>query len=381
MTKTKTLLKGLLGATALSALSAGTAFAAGTAAGTTVSNTFTLDYNVGATPQTQITGAAATTFVVDRLIDVNVSPNAGTNVAPGAQDQPLAFTLQNEGNDTQGYVLTAANVAVGDDFDASNLTIFYVIDANNDGINNDGAPVAYDGTSTPDVAADQRVFVTIEGDIPAATEGQTSDITLLAETAVTGGAGTLVTEDTDGNDIDTVENVFADAAGDVAGDIIEDGSHSATNTYTVTAANISAVKAVDIFAETPNATNDCTAIPGVPAPQTATKLDQYAIPGACVEYTITASNTGSAAATSIDIADTLPDNLTFVAASATGFLDGATPAAQAGSFTTLPTANQDCFATACVVEYTGGELQDGSATPTTGVITIRALIASSKPNP
>jgi len=377
MTNTKLLLKSLLGATALTALSAGTAFAGGTAAGTTVTNTFTLDYNVGTTPQTQVTGDTPTTFVVDRLIDVNVAPNAGTSVAPGAQDQPLNFTLTNEGNDDQGYVLTAANVAAGDDFDASNLVISYVVDTNGDGINNDGAPVAYNGTSTPDIAPDQIVFVTIEGDIPAATQDQTSDITLLAETAVTGGSGTLVTEDTDGNDNAAVENVFADAAGDVTGDDAEDGSHSATNTYTVSTADITAEKLVSIFAEVPNATNDCAVIPGTPAPQTNDQDDQYAIPGACVEYTITATNTGAAAANSIDIADTLPDNLTFVAASATGFLDGAS--APAGSFTTLPTANQDCFATPCVVEYTGGELQDGSGTPTTGVVTIRAILASSKP--
>jgi len=377
MTNTKLILKGLLSATALTAFSAGTAFAGGTTAGTTVTNTFTLNYNVGTTPQPPVTGDTPTTFVVDRLIDVNVAPNAGTNVAPSSQDQPLNFTLTNEGNDDQAYVLTAANVAAGDDFDASNLVISYVVDANGDGVNNDGAAVVYNGTSTPDIEPDQIVFVTIEGDIPAATQGQTSDLTLLAETAITGGSGTLVTEDTDGNDNAAVENVFADAAGDVTGDDAEDGSHSATNTYTVSTADITAEKLVSIFAEVPNATNDCAVIPGTPAPQTNDQDDQYAIPGACVEYTITATNTGSAAANSIDIADTLPDDLTFIAASATGFLDGA--AAQAGSFTTLPTANQDCFATPCVVEYTGGELQDGSTTPTTGVVTIRALIASSKP--
>lgn len=380
MTKTKTLLKGLLGATALTALTAGTAFAGGTAAGTTVTNTFTLNYNVGTTPQPEVTGDTPTTFVVDRLVDVNVASNAGTTVAPGAQDQPLSFTLTNEGNDTQAYVLTAANVAAGDDFNAANLNIFYVVDTNGDGINNDGAPVAYNGTSTPDIAPDQRIFVTIEGDIPGGlAQDDAANITLLAETAVTGGTGVLVTEDTDGNDNAAVENVFADAAGDVSGDDAADGSHSATNTYTVTAANIVAVKAVDIFAEVPNATNNCAVIPGTPATQSSDEDDQYAIPGACVEYTITATNSGAAAANSIDIADTLPDNLTFIAASATGFLNGS--AAQAGSFTTLPTANQDCFATPCVVEYTGGELQNGSTTPTTGVVTIRAIIASSKPNP
>ena len=376
MTKTKIILKGLLGATALTALTTGTAFAAGTTAGTSVDNTFTLDYNVGATPQPRITPAAPTTFVVDRLIDVNVSPNAGTNVAPGAVDQPLAFTVQNEGNDDQAYVLTAANVAGSDDFDASNLTIFYVIDANNDGINNDGAPVAYDGTSTPDVAPDQLVFVTIEGDIPGgAVQDDTSDITLLAETAETGGSGTLVTQDTDGNDNAVVENVFADADGDVDADV--DGAHSATNTYTVSTADLAAVKLVEVFNEAPASTAACGTFPGTAGTQATDATDQYAIPGACVEYTITATNSGAAAATDIDISDTLPVNLTFAGATFTGFEDGT--ATSVGSFTTLPTAGQDCFATPCVVEYTGGELQDGSTTPTTGVVTIRAIIASSAP--
>jgi len=320
MTKTKTLLKGLVGATALTALSSGTAFAAGTEAGTLVSNTFTLDYNVGTTPQPPVTGDTPTTFVVDRLIDVNVAANTGTSVAPGSTDQPLAFTLTNEGNDDQGYVLTPGNVVSGDDFDATNLSVFYVIDANGDGINNDGAPVAYNGTSTPDIAPDQIVFVTIEGDIPgAAGEGETSNITLLAETAVTGGSG--------------------------------------------------AVKAVEIFAEVPNATNDCAIIPGTPAAQTNDGNDQYAIPGACVEYTITATNSGAATATAIDIEDTLPANLTFVAASASGF-------STAGTFSTLPTANQNCSTTPCVVVYDGAELTDGSTTPTVGTVTIRALINS-----
>ena len=365
MTNTKVILKGLLGATALTALSTGTAFAAGTAAGTTVSNTFTLDYSVGTTPQPPVTGDTPTDFVVDRLIDVNVAENAGLDVAPSSQDQPLSYTLTNEGNDTQSYVLTAANAA-GDDFDASNLEISYVIDANGDGINNDGAAVVYDGTSTPDIAPDQIVFVTIEGDIPAATQGQTSDITLLAETALAGGSGTLVTEDTDGNDILAVENVFADAAGDVTGDDAADGSHSATNTYTISTADLTADKTVSVFAQTPDGSNDCAVIPGTPATPVA---DQYAIPGACVEYVITATNSGAATATAIDIEDTLPPNLTFVAATASGF-------STAGTFSTSPTANQNCSSTPCVVIYDGAELTDGSTTPTVGTVVIRALINS-----
>jgi len=175
-----------------------------------------------------------------------------------------------------------------------------------------------------------------------------------------------VTEDTDGNDILAVENVFADAAGDVTGDDAADGSHSATNTYTISTADLTADKTVSVFAQTPDGSNDCAVIPGTPATPVA---DQYAIPGACVEYVITATNSGAATATAIDIEDTLPPNLTFVAATASGF-------STAGTFSTSPTANQNCSSTPCVVIYDGAELTDGSTTPTVGTVVIRALINS-----
>lgn len=368
MTKTKLLIKGLLSATALTAISTGTAFAAGTTAGKIVSNTFTLDYNVGTTPQTQITGTAPTTFVVDRLIDVNVAPNAVTTVAPGAQNELLNYTLTNEGNDTQAYVLTAANVATGDDFGTANISILYYVD-DGDGVfepgGDDGAPITYNGTSTSDVPADGILFVQIESDMAAIVDnGDEADMTLLAETAVTGGAGTLETEDGDGNDIDAAENVFADASGVLTDDTVTDGSHSALNTYIVLAADLDAVKAVSVYAQTPSAANDCAVIPGVPATPVA---EQYAVPGSCVEYTITATNSGAATATGIVIDDTLPPELIFIAASDSGF-------STAGSFSTLPSANQDCAATPCQVVYDTAQLTDGSTTPTVGVVTIRALV-------
>ena len=57
----------------------GVAFAAGTDAGTTVSNTFTLDFSVGGVAQTQITNdgvgpnPAPTSFTVDRRVDLTVT--------------------------------------------------------------------------------------------------------------------------------------------------------------------------------------------------------------------------------------------------------------------------------------------------------------------
>ena len=108
MTNTKILLKALLGATALTVFTTGTAQAQNnfTQAGTSVSNTFTLDYKVGGVDQPQIDSTATPTlFTVDRLVDLTVTSNGDNTVAPGATDEELVFSVTNEGNDTQAYSL------------------------------------------------------------------------------------------------------------------------------------------------------------------------------------------------------------------------------------------------------------------------------------
>ena len=81
----------------------------------------------------------------------------------------------------------------------------------------------------------------------------------------------------------------------------------------------------------------------------------YMTPGNEVIYKITVTN-GSDATTSadnIDIADTLPDNLTFLSASITGFTGGTL---------SEPTAQTDCTGGNCVVSLTGASLpEDQSA--------------------
>ncbi|MEZ5914919.1 MAG: hypothetical protein R3C42_04755 [Parvularculaceae bacterium] len=62
----------VIGAAAMVAtlVASGPAYAAGTNAGATVSNSFTLDYQVGGVSQTQIdTSGSPTNFTVDRKVD------------------------------------------------------------------------------------------------------------------------------------------------------------------------------------------------------------------------------------------------------------------------------------------------------------------------
>ena len=107
MTKCK-LMKGLMGVTALTVLSTGTAFAQNdfTAAGETVSNTFTLNYEVNNTPQTQIDNTGTPTeFNVDRLVNVTVSNPGNTFVVADQDDALLPFVVVNNGNDEHAYLL------------------------------------------------------------------------------------------------------------------------------------------------------------------------------------------------------------------------------------------------------------------------------------
>lgn len=379
----------LLGATALTVISTGTAYAGGTAAGTSVSNTFTLGYTVGSTVQPTIdTGPSGTNtptlFTVDRLVDLTITSNGDTTVAQGATDQELVFAFTNTGNADQDYVFSLFNEG-GDQFDASGLTITYVAD---DGTAGYGAAdaanltasgfsyVAGSGNNSETIAPDTLYWIVVSGDIPASlTNLDEADVTLVADTAedgTTGATAVLVSPDTGGNTLTgAAENVLADIDSDGAGtrDGANDGQYASTATYIVSDADLTADKTVSVFSQDGSG---CATIPGTPVP------GGYAVPGACVEYVITATNNGTAAtanATAITLTDILNENLIYV--------DTAVSASFTGGTLTEPGTNKVCDPTyvgplpgtgddgvTCTVALSGASLAFGQ----TGTLTIRALV-------
>lgn len=320
-------------------LFSGAAMAAGTDAGTSVENTFSLTYEVDSILQDPVTNDGLggnpppTAFVVDRIVDVTVTSLGGLTVAPLEQDQPLEFSILNDGNDISAYNLSLQNPTT-DDFDPTGLTITFYVD-DGDGIfqtdGTDGTGTAYTPgptAVTADVAPDSILWVLITGDIPSGvSSGQTADVILLADSFnpttsldpnYNGAlAGTESAAETGTNDIvGAAQNVLADGIGTATGDAANSGDHSATGTYTVGAAALTATKSVSILA-TDGAAFGC-------GTYTNTQIDasQYAAPGACLEYVITVSNAGTATedATNIDVSDFLPDGITLVGAQATGDL-------------------------------------------------------------
>lgn len=322
---------------AFPALGAGTD-PGGTAAGQTVSNQATLDYQVGGISQPQvlsdndgnpINGVNATTFVVDRKLDSLVTElstgyNSATTpaVAPGLAQGPgstgavLAYTLTNEGNEVQDFVLSAAPTTFDpfggtDNFDTLNVNVF--VDADGDGLYDPAVDTAtfvdeLDYVGNPG-GNPSSVVVFVVSDIPVGrVNGDIAAYVLNAQVAEGGGAGqgASITSDDSGvaDDPATVQDVFADEANANNGaDGLRDGISSAEDAYLVQAPELTIAKSSQVIADP----FTCPGFPGTACPGGA---NPKAIPGGIIEYTITVANAaGSASATSINVADDLTSEI------------------------------------------------------------------------
>ena len=317
---------------ALSALLAGGAMAQQTPVGTEVTNTINLSYNSGADTATVTQNdAASVVFNVDRKIDLGVNAQAGggqVTAVPGDAEVVLPFEVENRGNDTQGFVIA---VGGSGDIDTAGLTYsetattepgeYYVM------ISDDGAIASGDvynvnaGPNAGDLAPGASYYVLIVANVPiGATSAQYDDFTVTA-TATTAGGNTPVEEDRE-QGLTGVNTVWADEASNSSrtGDPIDDptdGKDADETRLLIQAPVLTATKEAAVVAENipGESSYDCesggTAISGAAA----------AIPGACVEYTITITNAAAPAiaATGISVTDEIPDNTTYAGASAVDF--------------------------------------------------------------
>jgi uncharacterized repeat protein (TIGR01451 family) len=155
--------------------------------------------------------------------------------------------------------------------------------------------------------------VKLVGTVAASPAGATVEADLLASTLEPAGStygadGTVVAE-TGTPAIDVADTVYVDeaASGNLAAtDVFEDGQHSDNTTADVQPVLVTIAKSVRVIDRAPGA--DCATAPQVVI------AEQFAIPGACIEYTITVSNTSAGtAATNVAISDPLPGQITFAA--------------------------------------------------------------------
>lgn len=265
--------------------------AAGTASNTTISNSATLAYTVAAVPQTDITSAAAT-FVVDNKVNLTVAKVADANVIPSSTKQALAFTVTNNGNTSQRYALSVTAGAENFTTNIASTSIYLDVNANNAW--DVGDTLYTSAADFGDVLADGSLKILIVADITTPnTNGQTAVFNLVATTVTIG--GTTVTSATGAPDTPgSVDVVFADVAGST--DAANDGIHAASATYTIASSAITVTKTATLLCD----------------PVTATGANRLNIPGSITRWTITVSNgAGGSDATLTSISDTLAATTTF----------------------------------------------------------------------
>ncbi len=276
------------------------AFAAGTVAGTDITNQATLNFSVGGVAQPAQNSNVAT-FKVDRKINVTVAQVGATDtsVVAGATNQVTTFTVTNTSNSAMDFSLAALNKVGGpgpnggtDIFDVTNIRVF--VDSNGNGVYD---PLVDTAVFLDEIAPDTSKTVFVVADIPLGrVNNDIAAVTLTATAADAGAPGSLGAASVQTVGADTpgaIDTVFADGAGDT--DAARDGKFSAASAYKVVTATLGFVKSSVVISDPFN---------GATNPK--------AIPGARMRYSMVITNSGNATATGMTLTDTIPANTTYV---------------------------------------------------------------------
>ncbi len=305
------------------------AYAAGTTAGTTISNTATVNYSVASVAQAPIASNAAE-FVVDSRVDFSIArdDSAPITARPNQTGVVATFTLSNDGNSVQSYQLQATNITTAvfgnNDTVADDLVLTTAWDSNGNGVYDAGDATGNPGDIVPATGSGSttvRVFVLAT--IPAtAANGQFASINLAVRAATAGSNGATLEVEDNGPDVAmAAQVVFADAG--------EDNLETVDSQYVIESAALTVTKSVTVISDPLNNTSN-----------------PKAIPGAIVEYSIAIQNTGSVAADTLTMTDTVPASTTYVAD--TLQLDGSAAGTVSGSNISVPIPTLAPTATATI---------------------------------
>ncbi len=287
-------------------LSLGTqAHAIGTGAGTDISNTAEVSFDIAGSTVTENSNTVVVT--VAEILDVNVTVQSPqTPVAPNDLNQELLFTVTNTGNGLETFNLSLDSLLAGDDFDPTPAVPAIYFDTDGSGDLSAGDTPYTPGTNDPQLAADASVNVLVVNDIPGSVLDGQLGFSQLTATATTGAGspGDVFVGQGDGG-IDAVVGASGAANND-------------TGEYIVSSVQLTVVKSAAVS-------------------------DQFGgtqpIPGAQITYQIVATVTGAGQATNAVFTDQIPINTTYQAGSLTlngGALTDA-PDADAGQFVSAGT--------------------------------------------
>lgn len=256
--------------------------AAGTRAGTTISNTASASFDNGA--GTQTVDSNKVDLLVDELLDVTVDSNDPADVptAPGATAQLLTFSVTNNGNGQEAFALSTIANGGGDNYDPT-VTQIYI--DNGDGVFDAGTDTLYTpGANDPVLNPDQSIRIFVIATTPGTVnDGDRGIVSLVAASKTgTGAPGTSFAGKGEGG---------GDA---VVGSTGGDGQDSGA--FKVSAATVTLVKSATIVDPL-----------GGSEP----------IPGATITYSITATVAGSGSLNGLAIIDNVPADTAYIAGSIT----------------------------------------------------------------
>lgn len=258
------------------------ALAAGTRAGTTISNTATASFDNGA--GTQNVNSNTVDLKVDELLNVTVASNnpADVSTTPGAIGQVLSYTVTNTGNGVEAFGISSIANGGGDNYDP---TVTQIVIDNGNGVYEPGVDTIYvPGTNDPVLNPDASVTIFIICTTPGSVvDGNRGIVELVAAAKTgTGAPGTSFAGLGEGGGDAVVGATRADGQDDGA--------------FIVSTASVALVK---------------TAVVADPLGGTEP------IPGATITYTITATVSGTGSVTALSVNDNIPANSSYVPASIT----------------------------------------------------------------
>ncbi|WP_168452919.1 DUF11 domain-containing protein [Sphingopyxis microcysteis] len=256
--------------------------AAGTRAGSTISNTASASFDTGGGSTT--INSNQVDLLVDELLDVTVDSSNPADVptTPGATGQVLTFSVTNNGNGVENFVLSTIANAGGDNYDPV-VTQIYI--DNGDGVFDAGTDTLYTpGANEPELDPDESVTVFVVATTPGTVVDGNRGIVSLVAAAVTG----------TGDPGDSFAGMGEGGGDAVVGSTGADGTDAGA--FIVSAATVTLVKSAVV-------TNTLgTADP---------------IPGATITYTIVATVAGSGSVSGLAITDNIPADTSYVAGSIT----------------------------------------------------------------
>ncbi|ABF43866.1 hypothetical protein, DUF11 (plasmid) [Deinococcus geothermalis DSM 11300] len=169
------------------------ALAIGTPAGTTITNSATLNFRTVLGDPQQVTSNPVNVLVT-QVYAVSVTPNATENAIPSSrtfnafpgQTVFIPYTISNDGNGTDTFNLSVIQPSTGDDFDFSNPNIY--LDGDNDGTPDSNTPL-----TQIQLSADAKATLLVAAQPPAGAAA--SSIGKLSLQAASTGNNSVVDND------------------------------------------------------------------------------------------------------------------------------------------------------------------------------------------